>query len=316
MKTLFIFPPSDFYLIFISLFDGRNLDKTNKMSQSLNVLIVDDEPEDAELIARELKKSGFNPQWRRVDTEGGYLASMTPLPQVIICDYHMPQFNPYRAMDLLKALGLEIPFIVVTRTLGDEKTAEVMRHGAADYLLKDRLARLGKAVEAALEKQKLAQRAARASTVLERSEASYRILFESAVEAIYQATLQGRFLTVNPAMAQLLGYDSPEDLVLTVIDLHQQIYADPSFASELIRQLEKTGEVRGFEAPFVKKDKKLLWVSQHVRSVLDERGKILYYQGFASDVTELRHLREELEDRSREVDSLLEDRGYPKKYNP
>ena len=121
------------------------------MSTPLNVLILEDSKSDAELVLYELRRAGYEPNWCRVDNEAGYLECLSPELDVILADYTMPQFTALRALQLLKSKGLEIPFIIVTGTVGEEVVAECMRLGAADYLLKDRLGRLGSAVERALQ---------------------------------------------------------------------------------------------------------------------------------------------------------------------
>lgn len=116
----------------------------------LRVLILEDRPADAELMAIELRHSGFAPTWTRVDTEAQYLAALGPDLDLILADYTLPQFSAPRALDVLVERGLDIPVIVVTGTVGEEAAVECLRKGASDYLLKDRMARLGSAVAHAL----------------------------------------------------------------------------------------------------------------------------------------------------------------------
>jgi two-component system cell cycle sensor histidine kinase/response regulator CckA len=116
------------------------------MSQPIKILIVEDNPNDTELMVRELYRAGFDPYWLRVQTEADYLANLSPSLDLILSDYAMPQFSGLRALALLKQSGLEIPFIIVSGTIGEETAVTIMQQGAADYLLKDRIARLGPAV--------------------------------------------------------------------------------------------------------------------------------------------------------------------------
>ena len=115
------------------------------MPASLKVLIVEDSRDDAELLARELRNAGFDPDWKRVETEGDFRASLEDPPDLIISDYTMPQFSGLRAMGLLRERGLDIPFLLISGRVGEEKAVEAMKQGVTDYLLKDRLGRLGKA---------------------------------------------------------------------------------------------------------------------------------------------------------------------------
>ena len=125
------------------------------MPTPLRVLVLEDRPADAELMVHELRRAGFEPDWRRVETEPDYLAYLDPALDVILADYRLPQFNALRALQLLQERQLDIPFIVVTGSLGDEVAVGFIKMGGADYLLKDRLSRLGEAVKNALEQKRL-----------------------------------------------------------------------------------------------------------------------------------------------------------------
>src|SRR5258707_10647043 len=116
------------------------------MARPLGVLILEDREADAHLMVSALRSAGFDPAWERVETEPDYLTRLIPELNLILADYHLPQFDALRALRLLHERGLDIPFVVVTGALGDEAAVACMRQGASDYLLKDRLARLGDAV--------------------------------------------------------------------------------------------------------------------------------------------------------------------------
>jgi signal transduction histidine kinase len=123
---------------------------------TLRLLIVEDDPTDAELVIRELRKSGFDPQFRRVDTREAFMSRLAEdRPDVIIYDHNLPQFSSSEALQLTQRSDLGIPFIIVSHAIGDEEAVALMRGGAADYLLKDRLGRLGESVRHALEQRRL-----------------------------------------------------------------------------------------------------------------------------------------------------------------
>jgi signal transduction histidine kinase/FixJ family two-component response regulator len=125
------------------------------MPTPLKVLIVEDRPADAELMLYELERVGFEPLWRRVDTEKDYLIELDTAPDIILADHTLPDFGAERALNLLKARGLDIPFIVVTGSISEEVAVERIKQGADDYILKDRMARLGDAVVRALREKRL-----------------------------------------------------------------------------------------------------------------------------------------------------------------
>jgi len=125
------------------------------MSTSLNLLLLEDSPADAELMTEVLRESGFDPTFRRVESKDAYLRELDQPPDFILSDYSMPQFTARDALRLMKERGLDLPFIIVSGCMGEEMAVECMKAGAADYLLKDRLGRLGHAVMQALERKQL-----------------------------------------------------------------------------------------------------------------------------------------------------------------
>ena len=127
------------------------------MSIPIHLLVLEDNPSDAELVILELRRAGFEPDWKRVETEADFLAALDPSLDLILADYHLPQFDGLRALNLVQESKLGIPLMIVSGTIGDEMAVEAMKKGATDYLLKDRLARLGPAVKQALEHRKLVE---------------------------------------------------------------------------------------------------------------------------------------------------------------
>jgi PAS domain S-box-containing protein len=124
-----------------------------------------------------------------------------------------------------------------------------------------------------------------AEKALQEAEAKYRSIFENAVEGIFQSTPEGRLLSVNPALAKMHGYDSPEDMVTSIMDLGQQIFVRPRQRADFKRKLEEDGVVRGQEYQVYRKDRSTFWVSVNSRAVRDEEGTISYYEGFIQDIT-------------------------------
>jgi two-component sensor histidine kinase/CheY-like chemotaxis protein len=137
----------------------------------LRTLIVEDRAADVELMLHELRQAGFAPDWQRAQTGPEYRACLDPHLDVILADYNLPQFDALRALHLLQESGLDIPFIVITASLNEEVAVTCMKEGATDYLLKDRLARLGQAVTQALQQKRLRDAKRRAE---ERIRASLR----------------------------------------------------------------------------------------------------------------------------------------------
>ena len=125
------------------------------MATPIKLLLVEDSQDDADLLLAELRRAGFAPEWKRVETELDYLAELKNSPDIILADYSMPEFSGLRAVKLLREAGLDIPFILISGTVGEDLAVEAMKHGVSDYLLKDRIARLGRSTEEALEQKRL-----------------------------------------------------------------------------------------------------------------------------------------------------------------
>ncbi len=119
--------------------------------KALRVLVLEDNLVDFEMLEHQLKADGFRVDCRRVETETEFVAQLAPNIDVILCDYQLPGWDALRALELVRASRLDAPFIVVSGTISEELAVACMKRGAADYLLKDRLGRLGQAVRRALE---------------------------------------------------------------------------------------------------------------------------------------------------------------------
>jgi PAS domain S-box-containing protein len=176
------------------------------MTTPLHLLILEDRPSDAELTLRELRRAGFAPVWRRVETEADYLAALDPALDLILADYSMPQFDAPRALDLLRERELNIPFIIVSGTIGEEVAVAAMQRGATDYLLKDRLARLGSAVTRALQQQQLRAEKLHMDQRLRESEFRFRALIEHSSDGIVVLAADATVLYASPSTTRILGY--------------------------------------------------------------------------------------------------------------
>lgn len=126
------------------------------------------------------------------------------------------------------------------------------------------------------------------------SEKRYQRLFENAMEGIYQASLEGRYITMNPAFARIYGYDTPQEMIEAISNIARQLYVSPQDREAFITEIEEKGIVRNREVLNRRKDGQLIWVSVNALAVRDEQGKTLYYEGIISDITERKHAEEKL----------------------
>jgi CheY-like chemotaxis protein len=112
---------------------------------ALKLLIADDNPDDARLVAHAMKRAGYAVAWQRVDEEADFARAL-PGVDLVICDYAMPRFSPVRALEVIRETGHRTPLLLVSGTVSEDTANRIMGLGAVGYLLKDRLERLGEAV--------------------------------------------------------------------------------------------------------------------------------------------------------------------------
>ncbi|MCL4818208.1 MAG: response regulator [Vicinamibacteria bacterium] len=288
-------------------------------TRPLRALVVDDSPVDAELVVHELRRQGFAPDWRRVATADALRTALAGESwDVVLCDYAMPGFGGLEALAILRDTGLDLPFLLISGTVGEDVAVEAMRAGAHDYLLKDRLTRLGAAVERELHEaeerreRRRAQEAERAAQVetrrlLAEAEASRRALLSaaedlqaaaadrrlqaSALEAAANAILitdrDGDIVWVNAAFTALTGYALEEargrnPRVLVRSGVHR-----PEEYAVLWRTI-LAGDVWRGELVNRRKDGSLYPEEQTITPVRDGSGAITHFIAVKQDVSERR----------------------------
>jgi PAS domain S-box-containing protein len=117
------------------------------------------------------------------------------------------------------------------------------------------------------------------------AEEKYRSIFENAIEGIFQSTAEGSYLSVNPALARMFGYDSPDEMMSTVTHIGRQLYVQPGRRGEFTSLILEQGAVSDFESEVYRRDGSSIWISERCRAVRDGDGKLLYYEGTAEDIT-------------------------------
>ena len=131
---------------------------------------------------------------------------------------------------------------------------------------------------------------------LRRAEQKYRSIFENATEGIFQTTPGGHYLSANPALAQMYGYDSPEELLAVLTDVSRQLYVQPDRRAEFTLAMQQNGKVLEFESQIYRRDGSIIWISENARAVHDElNGELLYYEGMVQDITRRKYAEEQRE---------------------
>jgi PAS domain S-box-containing protein len=387
-------------------------------SLPLRVLLIEDSEDDARLVIRALTQAGYQPDQFRVQTAESLKQALAAREwDVVLSDYVMPGFSGPDALEVLKQSGLDLPFIVVSGAIGEDTAVALMKAGAHDYVMKDKLSRLAPAVareidealsrrerhraELALREseeryrtlaetahdfiymigpdarieyvngtaaaelgrkpaeitgktlaelfpQPVAEREwhnvktvfdsgaplyiqnrsafprrelwldtwlapvrdqqgkirsvvgisrnvtelVQIELALRTSEERYRLLFEHAPIGIYRTTPDGRILMANPAIIRMMGYSSFYELSLRNLDADG---FEPTYdRRQFLETIERTGEVRGLEAQWLRRDGTALYVRENARACRDPQGKTLYYEGTVEDITDRRRTQDRL----------------------
>ncbi|MFZ6658285.1 response regulator [Undibacterium sp. TJN19] len=183
------------------------------MSIPLRVLFVEDVSEDAELIVRELKRGGFNPDWLRVDNaEAMQQALKDARWDIIISDYSMPTFSGINALEVLKRLKMQIPFIITSGTIGEQTAVDVMRAGADDFFLKQNIARLPLAIERELRDAVLRRKKLASDIALREMQSRFHAFMNNAPMPAWIKDRDLRYVYVNTAQAKFFGI-APSEMI-------------------------------------------------------------------------------------------------------
>ncbi len=143
---------------------------------------------------------------------------------------------------------------------------------------------------------------------LRQAEAKYRNIFENAVEGIFQTTPEGYFISANPALARIYGYDSPQELITNLGSISDNLYVKPGTREKFVRQLNQCGSIVGFEAQVYRRDGTLTWISENARTVCDEEGNLLFYEGTVEDIAERKEAQEALQRANEQLETRVEER--------
>ncbi|MDB4942645.1 MAG: Sensory box histidine kinase/response regulator [Labilithrix sp.] len=186
-------------------------------SEPLKLLLVEDSDDDAALVLREVARSGIDFTPTRVDNEADLREALRESFDIVLSDYTLPTLDAPRALRIVRELRGDLPFIVVSGTIGEDAAVEVMRNGANDYLLKDKLARLGPAIVRELREARARAASRRAELARKQAEASFRLIIESSPDLVV-VHRHGRVIYANPKMVERLGYPDQGSLIGIALD--------------------------------------------------------------------------------------------------
>ena len=272
------------------------------MGKLLRVLIIEDSEDDALLLIRELRRGGYDVEFERVDTAAEMRLALDQKNwDLILSDYSMPEFNAPKALELLKTSGLDLPFIIVSGTIGEETAVAALKAGANDFLVKGKFSRLAPAIERELREAESRRERRRAE-----EQSSYQAYLLSNVNDAIIATDENYLITFwNSAAESLYGWRAEEVLGKFGPDITQTEFPDVN-ADEMRRQIRDTGFWRG-EVTQVKKDGMRFPCEISSLMLRDEKGQVAGYVSMNHDITERKRAEAAVLASEEQYRSLFED---------
>jgi len=263
-----------------------------KTTTPLRVLILEHSPQDVELMLFELKEAGvLMEQTVAENAEQFRRAIQEQTFDAVLSDYRLTNWTGLDALKELRAEGVDIPFLLVTGTLGEEAAIQCIKEGVSDYILKAHISRLPVALHRAIREKTLREENLQAQKALRLSELRNRDLVENSVYGIFRASMDGDFLDANPALLRILGCSGTEEL--QPLNLVRDVFRYPEQYAQFLASCRERGQVLGAETEWRRRDGGIVAVRLHLRriSIPDHPGSL---EVMAEDVTELRAMEKQL----------------------
>ena len=253
----------------------------------------------------QLRRHGIDPVWQRVDTEAAYVAALDPPPDIILSDYSVPGFDAPRALEVVQATGLEIPFVVVTGSTSEEVAVDCIKRGASDYLLKDRLGRLGPAVATLLERARLRRERAAVGETLRRNEERLRSYFELGLIGMAITSPAKRYVEVNDKICEIFGYERQELLGKGWDEL---THPDDLAANLAAFERVLAGGLQGYamEKRYIRKDGQIVHTLISVKAVRGAAGAVDHFVTLVHDIGERKRAETLALESERQLSAMFE----------
>ena len=261
----------------------------------LRILLLEDNPADAELNEHELRKAGLSFISTRVDSEQAFKQSLDEFkPDIVLADYNLPAYNGRAALEYMQQINPELPVIMVTGAIGEERAAELLRTGARDYILKDRLTRLPAAIRRVLAEQVAIRERRENEKRIRDAESKFRMLFETSNDGIFLMDANG-FVDCNQKVVCMFGLAKDRIIGHTASEFCPERQPDGRLSTELENekiQAALSGKPQYFEWRALNADNKTFDVDVSLNRI--ELGSAVFLQAVVRDVTERKQVEDAL----------------------
>lgn len=265
------------------------------MERALRILILEDLPSDAELMVYELRQAEIAHSYRRVADRKHFVGALVEdWPDLILSDFHLPNFDGLEALTLAQATCPDTPFIFVSGVMGEEVAIDALKRGATDYVLKDRLSRLGPAVRRALREAEERRERRQAVAALRESEEKYRLLVKNLPAVVYKGYVDCAVDFIDAKVEELTGYPKSE-FDSRKMKWHDVVMAEDyqQFKAAFLRGLKDSGSyIREYRIR--RKDGEVIWIQDRGQIICGPDGRVEYISGVFFDITERRRAEEAL----------------------
>jgi PAS domain S-box-containing protein len=250
------------------------------MPNPLRVLIVEDSVDDTFFIVRELQRGGYNVDFERIETPAGMQAALKGrIWDLIISDFSMPQFGGAAALSLYLQSGQDVPFILVSGTMGEDIAVEMVKSGAHHYVMKDNLAKLVPAVSREL----LASEQRRICREIEAAKAYLASIVSSCLDAIIGETMDGTIVSWNTGAEKLYGYTAAEMVGQSITLLVPQYR--PEELTEAMERIRNGEQIEQLETVRLRKDGTPVEVSVVLSPIKNNNGQIIGASSVSRDIS-------------------------------
>jgi PAS domain S-box-containing protein len=282
------------------------MEQPNVKIEPLRVLYLEDSPRDAEIVREILSNAGYEVNMDCVEHEAGFSESLRERHyDLVLSDFSLPGFDAFGALKLSGTLLPDAPFICVSGSIGEETAIELLKQGAVDYVLKDRLVRLPFAVKRAVEKANEERSRHQAEEALRRTEIRLRSYFELSSAGIAITSPEKGWLEVNDHLCEMLGYHKSELFGKTWPELThpEDLNVDLDHFNRIL-----SGEQEGYsiDKRFIRKDGGSIWVNLSVRCVRREDGKADYFIALMFDISDRKKAEEKIRENEEKYRSIFQ----------